>query len=232
MSSQPPSFQFYPQDFLSDLHIQSMTDAECGRYIKLLCHCWIEDGLEIGNPLVDRAFKKYPNLKKYFIEKNNKFFNSRLNKERKKQKRFHRAMKKAGITTAIKRWRGHSLANSQATDKLIASRPSSSSSSSSYRDNKEISIGRTQSEFDPQFNEFWSQYPKEGRLAKKESRGKFIAICKRGEIEEFKKGCLGYGDFLKHKRIRENFEQRPMYAKTFLNGRWREYIDFKYEAPL
>jgi threonine dehydratase len=39
-------------------------------------------------------------------------------------------------------------------------------------------------------------------------------------------------DFLKHQKIAKNFDQTPLYAKTFLNGRWREYIDFKFEAPL
>jgi hypothetical protein len=43
----PPSFQFYPGDFLSDLNVQSMTDEEVGIYIKALSHCWIEDGLKL-----------------------------------------------------------------------------------------------------------------------------------------------------------------------------------------
>jgi hypothetical protein len=121
---------------------------------------------------------------------------------------------------------------------LENSRPTQENSStikvkeSKGKESKVNSIGRTQSEFDPHFEEFWTQYPKEGRLAKKEARTKFVALCKRGELEEFKKGCQGYGDFLKHKRIKEHFEQAAMYAKTFLNGRWKEYVGFKYEAPL
>ena len=39
----PPSFQFYPADFLVDT--QGMTPAEVGVYIRLICHCWIQDGL-------------------------------------------------------------------------------------------------------------------------------------------------------------------------------------------
>lgn len=82
------------------------------------------------------------------------------------------------------------------------------------------------------FKEFWSAYPKEGRHGKKESLVKFGALVKRGELLEFVKGFHGYLDFLKHQKIKNQFDQRPMYAKTFLGERWREFIDFKFEAPL
>ena len=83
----PPSFQFYPQDFLSDLNVQSMTDVEVGRYIKLLCHCWIEDGLKIkgGSPLVDEWLKQGPSVARCFIKKDGKYRNPRLDRERQKQ---------------------------------------------------------------------------------------------------------------------------------------------------
>jgi hypothetical protein len=82
------------------------------------------------------------------------------------------------------------------------------------------------------FQEFWSAYPKEGRLARKESRVKFGAIVKRGALTEFVQGFHGYLDYLKHQRTDNGFDQRPMYAKTFLNGRWEEFVGFKYEAQL
>jgi hypothetical protein len=85
---------------------------------------------------------------------------------------------------------------------------------------------------DKKFIEFWSAYPSEGRLAKKESRIKFGAIYKRGELPQLTQGFRGYLEFLKHKRLVENFEMRPMYAKTFLNGRWQEFVDFKFKAAL
>ena len=90
----------------------------------------------------------------------------------------------------------------------------------------------SESDIDKKFSEFWAAYPREGRLAKKESRIKFGTLVKRGEIVEFIKGFHGYLDFLKHQRIKNNFEQKPMYAKTLLNSRWQEFIDFKYEANL
>jgi len=90
----------------------------------------------------------------------------------------------------------------------------------------------SQTEIDKKFEEFWSAYPREGRHAKKESRVKFGALVKRGELLDFVKGFHGYLDFLKHQKVKNQFDQRPMYAKTFLGERWKEFIDFKFEAPL
>ena len=87
-------------------------------------------------------------------------------------------------------------------------------------------------ETNTKFEEFWFAYPKVGRHAKKESRVKFGALVKRGELLDFVKGFHGYLDFLKHQKVKNQFDQRPMYAKTFLGERWKEFIDFKFEAPL
>jgi len=89
-----------------------------------------------------------------------------------------------------------------------------------------------ESELDNSFEKFWEAYPKEGRLAKKESRIKFGAICKQGEMMQLSAGLEGYVNFLKHQRLDKNFDQRPMYAKTFLNRRWTEFVGFKYEPSL
>lgn len=87
-------------------------------------------------------------------------------------------------------------------------------------------------DIEDKFKEFWSAYPREGRLARKESRLKFGALVRRGELAEFIKGFHGYTDYLKHQQVKNRFDQRPMYAKTFLNGRWLEFVGFKYETPL
>jgi len=87
-------------------------------------------------------------------------------------------------------------------------------------------------DLEAKFEEFWKAYPREGRLAKKESRVKFGALVKRGELAEFIKGFHGYLDYLKHQKIKANFNQTPMYAKTFINGRWPEFVGFKFEPKL
>ncbi len=104
------------------------------------------------------------------------------------------------------------------------------------KEKKEKSDGRSgplsEPDIDEKFKEFWEAYPREGRLARKESRLRFGAIVKRGELADLIKGFHGYTDYLKHQKVKNRFEQRPMYAKTFLNGRWSEFVGFKYEAQL
>ena len=100
----PPSFQFYPQDFLSDLNVQSMTDEQVGKYTKLLCYCWIEDGIKNGNPLVEEWFKKHPILALCFIKKGGKYRNPRLDKERDKQKAWAEKSRRGGEKTQKLRW--------------------------------------------------------------------------------------------------------------------------------
>lgn len=84
-------------------------------------------------------------------------------------------------------------------------------------------------ELGTEFYEFWKAYPQAGRHAKKESGIRFGALVKRGELKEFIDGFHGYLDFLKHKKVDDGFDQEPMYAKTFLNGRWKEFIGYKFE---
>lgn len=83
---------------------------------------------------------------------------------------------------------------------------------------------------DDKFNEFWTAYPQAGRHAKKESRVKFGALVKRGELLEFIKGFHGYLDYLKHQKINKDFDQTPLYAKTFLGDRWREFVGFEFKS--
>lgn len=85
-------------------------------------------------------------------------------------------------------------------------------------------------EREDKFNEFWKAYPQAGRHAKKESRIKFGALVKRDELVEFIKGFHGYLDFLKHEKLNKGFDQTPMYAKTFLGDRWREFIGFEFKS--
>jgi hypothetical protein len=85
---------------------------------------------------------------------------------------------------------------------------------------------------DERFKEFWDIYPREGRHAKQACRKKFGAIVKQGKLPDLIKATSGYLDFLKHQRLNEHFEQRAMYALTFLNGRWVDFIDFVFEPHL
>ena len=124
----PPSFQFYPQDFLSDLNVQSMTDDEVGAYIKLLCHCWIEDGLPADGTsrVVDLYFKKSPTVARCFVEIEGKYRNQRLDLERDKQRRWREKCSKGGLHSAKKK----RLIKRSSTKPQVKVNSSSSSSSS------------------------------------------------------------------------------------------------------
>ena len=130
MKKKLPYFPFYPADFLSDLAAQDLTLAQCGAYVILLCHDWLEAGLPLsGSPKVDKLFKKYPSLKHFFKTKKGKLRNPRLEKERQKRKKFCKSMKTAGVKGAKKRWLGHEPKMAEAIPKNASSSSYSSSSS-------------------------------------------------------------------------------------------------------
>src|SRR5262245_47922862 len=45
MREASPSFQFYPKDFLADVHVAAMDHESVGIYMRLLCYAWIEVGV-------------------------------------------------------------------------------------------------------------------------------------------------------------------------------------------
>jgi len=79
---------------------------ERGQYITLLCHCWIEDGIPIGSPLVKQWLKKDSILNDCFYKKNGKIRHKRLDKEREKQIKWAEKSSKGGKKTQEKRWEG------------------------------------------------------------------------------------------------------------------------------
>ena len=91
--------------------------------------------------------------------------------------------------------------------------------------------GRTQSEFDPLFDEFWGGYPK--KVGKEVAREKFMILARAEKIPELIKATNGYMDYLKSQKVHKNFDQEPMNPATFLmKERWRDYAEFKYEPPM
>lgn len=128
----PPAFQFYPKDFLSDEKVISMTMEERGVYTTMLCMCWIEDGLEIGSRVVEGWFNQYPSVARCFYEKDGKFRNKRLDEERRKQVLWHDKSVKGGRKSAeTRRLRKGGSTKGQPKVNQRSTLPSSSSSSSS-----------------------------------------------------------------------------------------------------
>jgi uncharacterized protein YdaU (DUF1376 family) len=109
-SSRSPAFQFYPKDYISSTKVRQMSNTERGVYVSLLCYCWLDDGLPTDLPSLarlaevklsqfERMWTKGP-LHECFYEKNGRFHNERLDRERKAQADFRRKQKER----ADKRW--------------------------------------------------------------------------------------------------------------------------------
>jgi hypothetical protein len=228
-----PYFPFYPSDWLSDEKIQSMSMEGEGVYIHLLAIEWREGSIPADRSAIvmlckgrdSSAIEEALTCFRPHPRKIGRLFNKRLEEERKKLSNFRKSKKIAGLKGANKRWHSHDLP-------LAKNASSSSSSPSSSEEKKEEKrIGQTASPFDPLFSEFWSAYPK--KVHREASRLLFIGICKKGLEKELASGFNGYVDFLKHKRVHDNFPQEPMNPETFLRkDRWREHIGFAYKPKL
>lgn len=158
----PPAFQLYPQDFLADLNVQAMTDEEVGIYCKALFHCWIENGLEIGCPLVEGWFNQHPTVRKCFYEKDGFYRNQRLDEERAKQINWAEKSRKGGLHSAEKKrhskgglTKGQPKGNQRPT---LQSSSSSSSSIKKQHPKKDVVVAASYNNNpDPQFSEKGSE---------------------------------------------------------------------------
>jgi len=98
-------------------------------------------------------------------------------------------------------------------------------------DKNRIDKNKNTPNLDSEFSDFWEAYPiKEGKA---DALKAFRVLRKTTPLETIAQAFNGYMDFLKHERVKNNFERRPKLAATFLRSdRWKEFIDFKYKAPL
>jgi hypothetical protein len=76
------------------------------------------------------------------------------------------------------------------------------------------------------FEEFWKSWPSERRDGKKNCRIKFLALCKRNQLNDFQKACQNYATELDYQKNQNNFEQTPKLTSTWMNN-WEEWIDKK-----
>lgn len=243
-----PAFQFYPADFLSDINVQAMSFEERGIYITALCYCWLENGLD--ESLVQKIFgEKWKGVQHCFYKVGKRYKHKRLETEKKKQEFWKERARLGGLKkaenkrkTAVleeenKQCLEPALSKEEAGVKQCISSLSSSSTSVINKDNNKV---RNQTDdfgpfFEQQFEKLWKEWPAEGRFKKKYCRMKFLALCRQGKLEEFKKTVRGYSEYLYHKKVNEGFAQRPMHLSTFLNN-WEEekerYIGFEYKPRL
>ncbi|NVM21394.1 MAG: hypothetical protein HWN68_06405, partial [Desulfobacterales bacterium] len=87
-------------------------------------------------------------------------------------------------------------------------------------------------QFRKEFKEFWDYY--DYKVSRQDAFKAFKALRRKGvEFEIIMKAAKGYMGFLKHKRIRDGFEQQQKYPAGFLrNEYWKDYVDFQYRPPM
>ncbi len=91
-----PAFQFYPKDFLTDPCVIAMSLEERGLYITLLCRAWMDDGLpgsleeisEISGEDPRKIRRIFPRVAHCFEERDGRYYQPRLERERAKQQQF------------------------------------------------------------------------------------------------------------------------------------------------
>lgn len=101
--SKPPSFQFYPKDWLTDQKLRSCTYQEKGLYMDLLSLSWL-DQLPQDEALLASScglhHKQLPLLRRvlglFFEARNGYYVNSRMETERKKQDENRKKKRYAG----------------------------------------------------------------------------------------------------------------------------------------
>ena len=149
MSNKSPAFQFYPADFL--IGCMGMSDEDVGVYMKMLAAQWLHESL----PFCKKSIKKMINsrkvpseivMRKFELCDDGFLRNSRLEKEREKQKSFV----KSRSENAKERWNKPYTSNARAstvhepsTSTEHALHTSSSSSSSEYKKKDTLSLKTT-----------------------------------------------------------------------------------------
>jgi uncharacterized protein YdaU (DUF1376 family) len=152
VSEPSPAFQFYPSDFIVDEAVASMTLAERGLYITLMCYCWregsipsnaeqiarlVREPLRSLKPLWDTVLLRFTSSP----DEEERLIHERLEGERLKQTEFRERKSRAGSAGSVSRHGtqtdGRSLTllgscEAPVNTRGITEEHSSSSSSSSY----------------------------------------------------------------------------------------------------
>ena len=244
-----PSQQWYWDDWFSAFDARLCSLAARGLWIDMLGIMWkaeIRGTLTVNGKQIDNktlatiigepVSEIKPLLRE--LESNNVFSRlddgtiicRRMFRESGRKDHISNIRSKAGKEGAKKRW--------QKIAKMATS--TSSPSSTPSPKNKKKKINKKESKkfteeeiktFEKEFEILWENYHPDGKKNKQYAKKRFIALCKQGKLEDFKKGYVGYANFLRHKELNENFEQRPKYFSTLCTD-YEEYIGFKYEPRL
>ncbi len=135
-----PAFQFYAQDILADFNVLAMTLEEFGAYVKLLALCWNEHGIPADSDRIARVLaitrERFDQLSPaispcFYLDESGRWQHKRLDEERRKQRKYTRAMQLNGLKGGRPQQSRGLAAGLQQQSRGLAEKSSSSSSSSS-----------------------------------------------------------------------------------------------------
>jgi uncharacterized protein YdaU (DUF1376 family) len=177
-----PAFQFYPNDFMGSPTVAAMTAAEVGAYLLLLCADWNGDGFawdveELARTckMTDAEFKTaWRRVSRCFVERRGRFFNPRLDAERKKQREWRRKSSEGGKLSAAKRSKGGSRVVQP------PHQPNGNTPFPSPTPKQQLHTGRVNPDGDPLFAEAWAEYPKRPGNSRVEAYRQWLARVKDG----------------------------------------------------
>jgi uncharacterized protein YdaU (DUF1376 family) len=228
-SNRPPAFQFYPKDFFSSSSVQRMSMTECGIYITLLGHCWLDGSLPNDTAKLARLCRMkqaqfdrlWPHeLKERFIEKNGRLVNVRLDKELRKQIAFRQRQSENG------KLGGRPLSQTQPKESqaLATDNPSLSPRVAERRmesaDSKALSL-RKEKTSDVAFAEFRDAYPNGRRKGGHLAEQSFLqAVDAAGGFEALMAALINH----KESAQWANSRMIPGMDVWFREERWRQVL--------
>jgi len=246
----PPAFQFYPKDFISDMNVMMMTNEEVGVYIKMICLVWLEDGIPDDSgkiqrlcnhpsttlPTKEQGSEEWENIfskvRTCFYEKKEKLFHKRLDVEKKKQKEWRKKSRAGGLLSAEKRRRkridenGARVVEPPHQPKGNSSSSSSSSFSSSNKQEKETMSGKPDAM--SEFESFWEIYPR--KASKQDAFVKWKNL-KKTQQKEIMEAVPNYRKEIEILKTETRYIKHPA---TFLHPereRWKDYLPENWKEP-
>lgn len=203
----PPAFQLYAQDFLADAKVSVMNAHEVGVYVRLLLHCWVEDGLpndeedlqdlsKGGDSTLQPWAQTWKKVQRCFYEKDGKLRNKRLDMEREKQIRWREKSSKGGKKAAKNKQdiKGGSRVVQGCRDNTDTLQ-SSSSSSDNQKDKSLSSVrSRTQKPSAPEIKLILDEHPKRWENITDDDKKLWAATYPGVDVEHTLQEMIAYWD--------------------------------------
>jgi uncharacterized protein YdaU (DUF1376 family) len=229
-----PAFQYYPKDMETDEVVKLMSNRQFGAYVRLLGHNWIEGSIP-ANPdhlatLVHEDSRDFEPMwaliSKKFHKKGDRLTNPRLEKERKRQRKYSLKQRQ----NVAKRWAD---GNDKDSDSITPPSVPPYESGIELEYAKSYSSSSSSSSITTIYNTFenlWDKYPR--RLGKKAAFKHFRAAIKaKIDPQRIEQALANYVGYIQDKRIKEEFIK---HGSTWFNNweEWESYVPRAMEANI